>query len=100
MSITKSNLRVQHDLLGKVIFIKVKSGNAELHYQRHGDQYIEVISTRVPREARGFGIGSALAEAAIDFAKEQDLKIKPSCEFMTIFFQKHNEYKSLLKPND
>ena len=65
MSVTKSNLRVQHDLIGKVLYIKVRSGNAEMHYKRHGDQYIELTSTSVPREFRGFGIGTALVERCI-----------------------------------
>ena len=96
MAVTKSNLRVQHDLIGKVLYIKVRSGNAELHYNRLGDQFIEITSTSVPREFRGLGIGSALVEAVISFAKEQHLKIKSSCEFATAYFEKNKDFKSLL----
>lgn len=96
MSITKSNLRVQHDLIGKVLFIKVRSGNAEMHYKRQGDQYIEITSTSVPTESRGLGVGSALVEAVINFAIEQHLKIKSSCEFATAYFEKNKDFKSLL----
>ncbi|HCX23507.1 MAG: GNAT family N-acetyltransferase [Flammeovirgaceae bacterium] len=96
MTLTKRNLRIQHDLIGKVLYVKVRSGNAELHYKRHGDQFVEILSTMVPKESRGYGVGKALVMAMIAFAQEQQLKVSPQCNFAQDFFQKHPEYHHLL----
>lgn len=96
METVKSNLRIQHDLIGKLFYIKVRSGNAEMHYERHGDKYLDLISVLVPRDSRGFGIGSALVESAIAFAREQHLKIKLTCSFAKSYFEEHPQYEYLL----
>lgn len=96
MSKTKNNLNIQHDLLSKIFYIKVKGGNAELHYDRHGDSYLDLRSTTVPEDSRGFGIASQLVESALAFAKEQQLKIKPTCEFVQGYLKKHPEYTDLV----
>jgi predicted GNAT family acetyltransferase len=45
---------------------------------------------------RGQGIGDQLVLKAIDYARENQLKIKPSCPFVIRFFEKHPEYSDLL----
>ncbi len=96
METTKSNLQINHDLIGKLFYIKVKGGNAELHYKRHGDEVMEITSTTVPEESRQFGIGGSLLESAIAFAKEQQLAIKPTCSFAADYLKEHPEYHALL----
>ncbi|MEQ9306763.1 MAG: GNAT family N-acetyltransferase [Marinoscillum sp.] len=93
---TKSNLQIKHDLIGKLFFLKVKGGNAELHYKRHGDDFIDIVSTNVPKESEKFGLGTILVESAIDFAEEQHLRIKSSCEMVDQYIHKHPEYQHLL----
>lgn len=96
MSTTKKNLQIKHDLIGKIFFLKAKGGNAELHYERHGDSYLDLISTTVPAESRGFGIGTLLIEEALEFAAAQHLKVKPTCVFVNQYITKHSEYHYLL----
>ncbi|MEQ8469962.1 MAG: GNAT family N-acetyltransferase [Marinoscillum sp.] len=90
------NFQIKHDLSGKLFFLKVKGGNAELHYQRHGDEFIDLVSASVPKESEKFGLGEVLVETAIDFAEEQHLKIKSSCSFVDNFMHSHPEHKHLL----
>ncbi|WP_421873889.1 GNAT family N-acetyltransferase [Marinoscillum sp.] len=96
MERTKSNLHIKHDLLGKIFYIKVMGGNAELHYERHGDKELEIVSTTVPEASRKFGIAGKLMEEAISFAKEQQLLIKPTCSFAASYLEEHPEYHSQL----
>lgn len=95
MTVAKNHLKIQHDLLGKLFFIRVKSSNAELHYERHGNEYINFTSTSVPKEFRNIGIGAQLAQAALEFARTQHLKVKATCSFMSHFLENHPEYDTL-----
>lgn len=52
--------------------------------------------TEVPEALGGRGLGSRLARAALDYARQQGLKVWPLCSFVAGYIQKHPEYQDLL----
>ena len=54
--------------------------------------------TVVPPAFEGRGVGSALAGAALGYAREHGLKVKPVCPFIAGYIQKHAEWRDLVHP--
>ena len=54
-----------------------------------GDGDVALLHTVVPRALEGQGLGSRLAEAAVSWAKEQDLEVVPVCSFVQSWLQRH-----------
>lgn len=52
--------------------------------------------TGVPPQMEGRGIASALTKAALEYAREQHLKVVPQCSFVREYLVKHSEYGDLL----
>ena len=52
--------------------------------------------TVVPDAFAGKGVGSALAKAALAYAREHGLKVKPICPFMASYINKHPEQQDLV----
>lgn len=59
-----------------------------LTYSR-GDGHVVIEHTVVPVELEGQGVGSALARAALDWAREEGLAVVPQCSFVAGYLQKH-----------
>ncbi len=57
---------------------------------------IELIHTEVPKELRGQGLASALAETALRFAREHHLKVDIICPLVQDYISKHPEYADLV----
>ena len=55
--------------------------------------------TVVPDAFAGKGVASALAKAALGYAREHGLKVKPICTFMAGYITKHPEYHDLVHPD-
>ena len=55
--------------------------------------------TVVPEAFSGMGVGGALARAALGYAREHGLKVKPFCSFMAGYIAKHPEYHDLVHPD-
>ena len=68
---------------------------AILEYRRSGDQ-ITLTHTEVPSALEGRGIGAALAKAALEFAREQHLRVVPACSFVAAYVKRHPEYEDLV----
>jgi predicted GNAT family acetyltransferase len=66
-----------------------------LKYAKTADR-IELIHTEVPAELGGRGVGGMLAKAALEYAKQAELKVTPSCPFVKKYLERHVEYTSLL----
>ena len=54
---------------------------------------ISYLHTEVPKELSGKGIASALAKLILDYAIENNLKVKPFCPYIKAYIDKHEEYQ-------
>lgn len=61
--------------------------------------YITLPHTVVPDAFAGKGVASALAKAALGYAHEHHLTVKPTCSFMAGYIAKHPEHQDLLHPD-
>ncbi len=62
-------------------------------------QYIPFIGgldfthTWVPKKLEGKGIASALVKYGMDYARDNNLKVIPTCSYVKAFLLRHTEYK-------
>jgi predicted GNAT family acetyltransferase len=68
---------------------------AFLEYTLGGD-VLALIHTEVPKEVRHLGLASALAERALNWAREKGYKVDVICPFVREYIDKHPEYADLV----
>ena len=69
---------------------------AELAYERTADNLLVIDHTEVDEKLAGQGIGKKLVEAAVNFARENGLKIKPDCPYTQKVIDETPEYRDVL----
>jgi len=57
---------------------------------------IVITHTEVDRSYEGKGVGSQLAQYALDYARAERLSVLPICPFVAGYIQRHSEYQDLL----
>ena len=90
------NLNVQHDRDAHRFFIQFEDGDAELVYTEPGPNLMDIQHTFVPESGRGHGVADVLAEAAFDYARDQGLRVVPSCPFIRRWVSNHPERAAVL----
>ncbi|HIG75835.1 MAG TPA: N-acetyltransferase [Bacteroidetes bacterium] len=88
-------MTVQHDPDQRRFTADTEHGTAELAYTRSGDR-ITFVHTEVPKADEGQGVGSALAEAGLNFARENGLAVIPQCPFVAQYVRDHPDTHDLL----
>ncbi|MCP9292501.1 GNAT family N-acetyltransferase [Gracilimonas sediminicola] len=68
---------------------------AEMTYSKAGPERIIIDHTEVADEARGEGLGKKLVYQAVEFARENNLKILPLCPFARSVFSKNPEIRDV-----
>lgn len=68
----------------------------QMSYVFTGPRVFVIDHTNVGRAYAGNGVGKALVYAAVDFAREGDYKIIPSCPFARSVFVKNPEICDVL----
>ncbi|MGH7482441.1 MAG: GNAT family N-acetyltransferase [Longimicrobiales bacterium] len=71
-------------------------GLAVLDYRMDGEDTVAFTHTLVPEAARHHGIGSALAKAALDWARESGLNVVPRCPFVKDWIEHNPAYQELV----
>lgn len=59
-----------------------------LTYQEHEGK-IELVHTEVPKSYQGKGYANQLAKAALEYAKQNQLKVIPACRFVRAYLKRH-----------
>jgi predicted GNAT family acetyltransferase len=95
MSGDAENLIVRNNEAAKRFEIDVDGKLAILEYIPAG-RNISYTHTEVPRELEGMGIGGKLARHALEFARDNDLKVIPICPFVTSYLRRHPDYQPLV----
>ena len=55
--------------------------------------------TVVPAAFEGRGVGSALAQSALGWAREQGVPVIPTCSFIAGYIARHPEFHDLVHPD-
>jgi predicted GNAT family acetyltransferase len=75
--------------------ILTDQGAAILTYKYRGAD-LDLMHTEVPPALEGRGYASALATAALSFARRQGMKIIPTCPYVKAYLARHPEYADLV----
>lgn len=68
----------------------------DMRYMISGSNEMDIYHTEVAEEIEGQSWGKQLIEAAVNYARENHLKIVPSCTFAKTVFARHKEYQDVL----
>ena len=74
-------------------------GRATLSYRENAER-ITLVHTEVARELEGRGYGALLARSALDYARANNLRVIPSCPFVSEFIKRHPEYADLVRGSE
>ena len=69
---------------------------ALMTYSKAGPGKIIIDHTEVDESLKGQGVGYKLVEAAVEYARENTIKIMPLCPFAAAVFKKREAYKDVL----
>jgi predicted GNAT family acetyltransferase len=89
--------RIEHGSKGAFIIKENNERLAEMTYSKAGDDLIIIDHTEVSDALRGKGAGKQLVQAAVEYARANQLKILPLCPFAKDTFDKTAEFRDVLK---
>lgn len=88
-------MKVVHNAPRTRFEVATESGLAQAQYVRRGETAV-FTHTEVPDAVNGQGIGSALVEAALAWARAEGIAVVPSCPFVAAYMSEHPETHDLV----
>lgn len=93
-----TELNIVHNKEENQFFVLHEGKKSTLDYQKSDDgKTLDYLSTFVPNELRGSGIGEKLVIYALNYAKDHHFNIIPSCPFVQTIVKRHPEFQKLIK---
>lgn len=89
-------IEIEHQEKKNRFVLEVDGQEAELTYQRIGDVII-FNHTEVPETLQHKGLANKLAEAALGYAREWNLRVDPQCRFIAVYIERHKKHQDLLR---
>jgi predicted GNAT family acetyltransferase len=75
--------------------LNLKEGLALISYELDSN-VLSILHTEVPEEVEGHGVASELAKFALNYARENQLKVKNQCRFVQVYLRHHPEFEDLV----
>ena len=85
---------VIHNATAHQFEIAAEGGRALLGYVQR-NTILDLVHTEVAEQFKGRGYASALARAALEYARSNNLKVIPTCPFVRAYMARHPEYDDL-----
>lgn len=82
--VTNGRFELEHD--GKTAYLEYSLGAGVL----------TLSHTQIPPELRGTGMSSKLAQGALDYARENNLRVDVVCDSVANFIKHHPEYADIV----
>jgi uncharacterized protein len=79
--------------------VRVDGAHAGAAYYRPGEDALTFTHTEVDDAYEGRGIGSALAQGALDDVRRRGLRVVPQCPFIRGWIERHPAYADLVADN-
>lgn len=64
------------------------------------DGTFDFFYTEVDERFDGQGVGGQLATGVVEFARSEGIKIRPTCDFLKSYLDKHEEARDVVAPAD
>jgi len=78
--------------------LEIEGNIAFIDYKLAG-QKLFLIHTEVPPALEDKGVGSAIVQKALQYAKDNDFKIVPICPFVQSYLKSHLEWLQIVAPD-
>lgn len=76
--------------------LKVENAIALVEFEKTEPNILDLTHTEVPEELGGQGVGSKLVKGVLQYIKDNNLKLIPSCPFIEKYIGKHPEWNDLV----
>ncbi|KPF51249.1 hypothetical protein IP87_08970 [beta proteobacterium AAP121] len=86
---------VQHQPEASRFVVNTPQGLALCSYHREGGTLV-LPHTLVPPALEGRGIAAALVKEALAWARQEGLRVRPTCSYVAAYMQRHPETQDLL----
>lgn len=90
------NVEVIHKPEENRFELTVEGHLAVLDYTLKGNTMV-FLHTGVPPAIEGRGLGASLVKTGLEYARDNGLKVKSMCWFVSKYIRRHKEYQDLLK---
>jgi predicted GNAT family acetyltransferase len=87
--------KVIHEKENERFVIYVEGNEVYVEYTMRNN-IIDLHHTYTHPALRGEGLAALVVKAAFEFAKENNLKVIPSCSYVQAFVSKNNKYRELI----
>jgi len=86
---------VVHNQAAQQFELRIGNVLCLLQYRRR-EQTMVIYHTEVPPPFEGRGLAARMTQAALDFARSENLRVEPRCPYTAAFLRKHRQYLDLL----
>jgi predicted GNAT family acetyltransferase len=98
ISMNYNELKLNINTVANRLELEVEGYTAFIDYKLT-HQKLFLIHTEVPKGLAGKGVGNAIVEKALQYAKDNNYKIIPICKFVQAYIKKHPEWNEIVSPD-
>lgn len=88
----QEEIEVRHEKSAKRFAARVDSKIAYLSYEEREGGVLDYAHTYTPPEFRNRGIAEHITRTALEYARDNNISVIPSCSYVRYFLERHPEF--------
>ncbi|MDQ3535635.1 MAG: N-acetyltransferase [Bacteroidota bacterium] len=89
-------MKIRHDTLNKKFYFDEEGKKGHIKYNSNDADILDLQSTFIDEDIRGQGYGKELVKYVLEYARENNFKVIPTCRMVSTYIKRNKEYNSLV----
>jgi uncharacterized protein len=94
MKVDLDTLKITHNPANRAFEIWIDGQLSKLDYMQDGKNFV-ITHVGVYPEHRGQGVAGKIVEAALQYARENSLRVIPMCSYAAAYIRRNPQYQEL-----
>jgi predicted GNAT family acetyltransferase len=79
--------------------VKTQGSSGMIEYEKLAPNHIDLYHTEVDPALEGKGVARVLVQRALEYCRQQDWRVTPTCTYVAAYINRHPEFQDLVKHN-
>ncbi|KAA9331770.1 GNAT family N-acetyltransferase [Adhaeribacter soli] len=79
--------------------VHTQGSQGMIEYEKLGEKHLDLYHTEVDPELEGKGVARVLVQRALEYCRQQNYQVTPTCTYVAAYIKRHPEFQDLVAQN-
>lgn len=95
----ENNISFRNNEEDNQFVVQTEGNSGMIEYEKLAHNHLDLYHTEVDPELEGKGVARVLVQRALEYCRQQNFQVTPTCTYVAAYIKRHPEFQDLVAQN-